>query len=272
MVLIAPARASARDCGLASLKRAPPFADIRRMFAARQRPLPVREDDLLALRLSLNTPVLATAELASGPARAAIYAHREAGACRLGVVVSPVSRGTPVVYELEGELPDDTEQWSVALDTALSFGESMGFLFDDEILADRSRATLERAAASLRELLAPRDAAPATSPAAGEELGEILLEDELEALAQDGEAGRRAGGDVVEPAFAPGIALSKFRGAPPPPPAPVPVQTAPVADRAPAATSLRGGATLGRVRPVRIRADADAVPRPDPLLRLLADF
>jgi len=239
------------------------------MFAARQRPLPVREDDLLALRLSLNTPVLATAELASGPARAAIYAHREAGACRLGVVVSPVSRGTPVVYELEGDLPDDTEEWSVALDTALSFGESMGFLFDDEIVVDRSHATLERAAACLRELLT-RDA-PATSPAAGEELGEILLEDELEALGQDGDAGHRAGGEVVEPAFAPGIALSKFRGAPPSVPAPA--RTAPVADRAPVpATSSRGGATLGRVRPLRIRADTDAAPRPDPLLRLLADF
>ena len=66
--------------------------------------------------------------------------------------------------------------------------------------------------------------------------------------------------------------LSKFRT---PPPAAAPAHSEAAADPATVAPNVtgRGTATLGRVRPVRLRApDPDAPAKVDPLVRLLADF
>jgi hypothetical protein len=274
------------------------------MFAARQRPLLVLEERLLALRLSLNTPVLATEEVANGPARAAICAWAEGGARHFALAVRALRGGDAVVYELQQEVPPDADGWSVALDSALSFGESMGFVFDDEMIVDRRAATLRRAVETLRELIAPGDLVPSAGEAAEEEsssarigssddLAEILLEDELDALAPGGDGGAdddtgafaaptpEVVAPTETPAFAPGVALSKFRG-----PAPKPasheteraVATAPSArtsaPESPSASAreVRGGATLGRVRPRRVRVGGDSGDAADPLLRLLADF
>lgn len=274
------------------------------MFAARQRPLLVLEDRLLALRLSLNTPVLATEEVASGPARAAICAWAEGSARHFALAVRALRGGDAVVYELQQEVPGDADGWSVALDSALSFGESMGFVFDDEMIVDRRSDTLRRAVETLRDLIAPGDFAPDADEAsdaapieakigAPDDLAEILLEDELDALAPsaaglaDDDTGTFASPEPEAtappetPAFAPGVALSKFRS-----PAPKPASRKPepaVAAAPPARTSapespsasareVRGGATLGRVRPRRVRVGGDSGDIADPLLRLLADF
>lgn len=250
------------------------------MFAARQRPLLVVEDRLLALRLSLNTPVLSTAELPTGPARAAIAVYAEAGTRRFAVIARSLRGGLAVVYELEGEPATDESGWSVALDAALSFGESMGFLFDDEMVVDRRPETLRRALARMHALIAPPEVgdldensarSDAATEAAPDEVGpviggtadlsEILLEDALEGQ----EAGSRApieAGPLPSPAA---VSLSKFRGATPPPP------------QAPASSEQTepgrtGPARLGRVRPLRVRLEGDAAPKVDPILRLLADF
>lgn len=249
------------------------------MFAARQRPLLVVEDRLLALRLSLNTPVLSTAELPTGPASAAIAVYAEAGTRRFAVIARSLRGGVAVVYELEAEPATDESGWNVALDASLSFGESMGFLFDDEMVVDRRPETLRRALARMHALIAPpevgdldeisarSDAEPAhaASDAAGfaigspEDLSEILLEDELEGQ----EAASRA--PVVAPPPAAAVPLSKFRSAPPPasPASASPEQTEP---------GRTGPARLGRVRPLRVRLEAEGAPRVDPILRLLADF
>jgi len=274
------------------------------MFAARQRPLLVLEDRLLALRLSLNTPVLATEEVANGPARAAICAWAEGSARHFALAVRALRGGDAVVYELQHEVPPDADGWSVALDSALSFGESMGFVFDDEMIVDRRADTLRRAVETLRELIAPGDFVPGADEASDEaassaqigspeDLAEILLEDELDALAPggDGNADDDTGSfaapapEVVAPpatpAFAPGVALSKFRGPAPKPashdsgPAVVAAPPArPSAPESPSASAreVRGGATLGRVRPRRVRVGGDSGDVADPLLRLLADF
>jgi hypothetical protein len=265
------------------------------MFAARQRPLLVLEDRLLAMRLSLNTPVLATAELPSGPARAAIFAYAEGTARRFGVAVRALRGGAAVVYELQDEDgPADADTWSVALDASLSFGESMGFLFDDEMIVDRRPGTLRRALGRLRELITPGEFHDEDEDVDGQigssdDLAEILLEDELESLAASApppppEATAPAPEPAAEPrAFAPGVALSKFRAPEAPKRAPAPAPSAAVAERtAPPGTTApgttapgttgRGGATLGRVRPKRVRVADDGGPRTDPLLRLLADF
>ncbi|RIL06959.1 MAG: hypothetical protein DCC71_04790 [Proteobacteria bacterium] len=261
------------------------------------------EERLLALRQSLNTPVVSTAELAAGPARAVIVVYGEGPARRFAVVVRSLRDGATVVYELDAEDARDEDGWSVALDASLSFGESMGFLFDDETIVDRRPETLRRALACLHEILAPPDVeqdAPLrarTGPKLGsdagaksaarvgspDEMAEILLEDELDALAPDpndatgaeltGPFALRAPPAETQPAVAAAAApaapaaspsLSKFRGAPAAAAAP------PEAD-APGA-SQRSVATLGRVRPVRLRVDAEAAPKSDPLVRLLADF
>jgi hypothetical protein len=251
------------------------------MFVARERPLLVVEDRLLALRLSLNTPVLSTAELPLGPARAAITAFAEGSERRFAVIVRSLRNGTAVTYELDGEdASDDADGWTVALDAALSFGESMGFVFDDEMLVDRRGETLRRGVVRLHELLAPPGIAE--EPGEGEpqigsaiELAEILLEDAVEIVEPGAPAAPSPLAVVDAPAAAvaaPPVALSKFRGAAPAQAAPTlaAAAAAPVEREAPA--PARGPATLGRVRPVRVRADSDAPPPADPLLRLLADF
>ena len=297
-------------CQRASLKLHVVGADTQRMFAARNRPLVLVEDRLLALRMSLNAPVLATAELPAGPARAAIVVHAQGASRCFSIVVRSLRGGASVIYELEDEDLREDSGWAVALDASLSFGESMGFLFDDEMLVDRRPETLRRALAQLHEILAPPDvsdddsfAAPAQEVSGGES-PEILLEDELDHAPvsadapgfditgpfdapRDDPAGQALRATPDDPAgqalramrvAPPPVLLSKFRGVPPvrieavdaadaaPPSESRPVPAAPV-------TAVRGGAKLGRVRPVRLRAvDPDAPPKLDPLVRLLADF
>lgn len=272
-------------CQRASLKLHVGGADTQRMFAARNRPLVLVEDHLLALRMSLNAPVLATAELPAGPARAAIVVHAQGASRSFSIVVRSLRSGASVIYELEDEDLREDSGWAVALDASLSFGESMGFLFDDEMLVDRSPETLRRALTRLHEILAPPDvsdddslAGSAQEVSAGEP-AEILLEDELDHAPVGAEV---PGSDITGSFRAPPpVLLSKFRGAPP-----LRVEAVEAVDAAEAVpssesqpvpakpvTAVRGGAKLGRVRPLRLRAvDPDAPPKPDPLMRLLADF
>jgi len=249
------------------------------MFAARNRPLVLVEDRLLALRMSLNAPVLATAELPAGPARAAIVVHARGASRCFSIVVRSLRNGDSVIYELEGDDLREDRGWSVALDASLSFGESMGFLFDDEMLVDRRPETLHRALARLHEILAPPDVSDDDSPAvsalevAAAEPAEILLEDELDHATVGADSqGSETTGPLDAPRLAPPVLLSKFRAVPP-----VRVEVAPPGESqlvpAKPAAAAGGGATLGRVRPLRLRAvDPDTAPKVDPLVRLLADF
>ena len=239
------------------------------MFNPRQRPLLLVADRLLGLRLSLNTPVVATAELAPGPARAAIVTYAEGGTRRFAVAVRTLRSGTSVVYELEGEDLNEASGWAVALDAALSFGESMGFLFDDEQLTHRTPKALREALACVREIIAPPG--PEEEDAADPELAleepaeeaEILLDDAVEAEAHPGaRRGARGASPDAERGRA-GVSLTKFREAP---------AEAADAKRQSAKKSAGGGAAkLGRVRPVRLRS-GDSQPPIGALLRLLAAF
>jgi hypothetical protein len=260
------------------------------MFAARQRPLLVLEDRLLALRPSLNTPVVATAEIPTGPARAAIFVYAEGGTRRFAVAVHAVQGAAAVVYELSPDFAaDDADGWTVALDATLSFGESMGFVFDDELVTDRRPDTLRRAVGKLRELLAPGASVENSQPpretameiGSADDLAEILLDEELEGLALEpaapptdltpplvAPASTPEGVTSPPSAFAPGVALSKFRSAPPQGAPSAPAPESPSAS----AQGPRGPATLGRVKPRKVRADGEPASGREPLLRLLADF
>ncbi len=267
------------------------------MFSPRTRPLALDAERLLGLRLSLNTPVVATPELPSGPARAALVSHAEAGLRCITVAVRSLRNGATVLYELEGMDLDATLDFSVAMDAALSFAETMGFLFDDDEVARGGDAA--QALRRWREIMGPAAArvqledtgaqvaeeAPAPPVAsraeqaarAGREIAELLLEDVAEEtvpefevpgdavrapeLEADEAPGLEAAADPAGPDA--GSTLTKFR---PPEPEKKTRRGARAQGRE------RAGATaLGRVQLVRRRAPA-APERASPMLRLLACF
>jgi hypothetical protein len=225
------------------------------VFSARQRPLRLSAGQLLAVRLSLNTPVVSTLELEPAPSRAAIFVHEEGGSRRVTVAVRSLPDGASALYELEGEDLDSAAGFAVGFDAALTFAESMGFLLDDELISGRSPAALRRALAALREIVP--DAAPAADdppePAAVEDAPEILLEDPFEARPRD----------LGAEGSARPVALTKFRESA------ASREDAPAPARRPASTQR--AARLGRVRPVRVRA-AEGALAPNALIRLLSAF
>jgi hypothetical protein len=95
--------------------------------------LPRVEQELRALRLSLNTPVVTIDDLPIGPASAGIALHAGPEGLRLTLAVRSVRTGQVVFFHPE-------EDWSelhgseLAMDAALSFAECMGFLFDDDLV------------------------------------------------------------------------------------------------------------------------------------------
>jgi hypothetical protein len=235
------------------------------MFSPRKKPLLLVADRLLSLRPSLNTPVVSTPELSAGPARAAIAVHSEAGRPRFVVAVRSLRTGASVVYELEGEDLDGASGHAVALDAALSFGESMGFLFDDEMITQRKPGALRKALGRLREIVASPEPDEEELGAAGGDDGEILLEEPAEPSPEAPVRKAAAAPPPPEPA----ATLTKFRKATPTPDA----EPDPEPARPAARGGRKGAATLGRVRPVRLRgAPSDGPPPAHPLFRLLSAF
>jgi hypothetical protein len=252
------------------------------MFAVRKRPLLLVADRLLSLRPSLNTPIVSTPELPAGPARAALAVHVEGGQRRISVAVRALRGGASVLYELEDEDLNGASGYAVALDAALSFGESMGFLFDDERITDRRPETLRHAVARLRELVAPPD------PGGGEEIAEadeseILLEEAIDAGTQElrptpvGPGGEDEVGQLgIEnraPAPAAPVVLTKFRRVASSAVGPTKAPDEAAAGSSTDAPGANGPARLGRVRPVRLRSGGgDGTRSVSPLLRFLSGF
>jgi hypothetical protein len=104
------------------------------MFMPSQTPPELTPARLRGLRFSLNAPVVTTEVIPAGPARGALLVHRDARG-RLGVAlcVRSLRTGAVVLYRGDEGLEGDGEL-SVGIDAALSFGESLGFLFDDDEL------------------------------------------------------------------------------------------------------------------------------------------
>ena len=86
-------------------------------------PRPLREGGLLALHVSLNSPVVAHESLPNGPASAAIALDGR-GAL---VCLRSVRTGRTAFFASGDELT-----LQLALDAALAFAERLGFLFDDD--------------------------------------------------------------------------------------------------------------------------------------------
>jgi hypothetical protein len=151
------------------------------VFFPRTTPLSVAPVQVRGLRLSLNTPVVATEELPIGPARAAILIHEEAGGgSTVTIGIRSLRADRVALYALEDDAADETTL-EVSIDTALSFAESMGFLFDEDELADGGAEAKTRCLGLWRDLLGEDVGEPAVRAAAGgraaEPDAELLLED-----------------------------------------------------------------------------------------------
>jgi hypothetical protein len=86
---------------------------------------------LRRLRRSLNTPVVALESMPVGPAAAGIALHEGPRGARLTLALRSVRTGQVVCFSPDEEWVDSRAP-QLALDAALSFAESMGFLFDDD--------------------------------------------------------------------------------------------------------------------------------------------
>ncbi len=101
------------------------------MFQPAQSLAPLAGAKLERLRLSLNSPVVAVESLPVGPAAAGIAVHRLPGGALITIAVRAV-RGGQLLYFHPDETWREGESEELVLEAALSFAESMGFLFDDD--------------------------------------------------------------------------------------------------------------------------------------------
>jgi hypothetical protein len=253
-------------------------------FEPRRRAFELTAQRVLALRPSLNTPVVAASDLPVGPACAAILVHVEPGhGLQISVGVRSLGCGSVTVFGFDG--PIGASVVNVALDAALSFAESMGFLFDDDMVDDDA-GSQEKAVLRWQEMIGDVPSGPsADRPRAtaldlfDAEAGELTdppvpLEEEPRPAAPLAPAQfqpERIGEAALElqpPHPENAVALTKFRVEPSAEPAPQPSESA--AGRALQEASRRA---LGRMRLVK-RPGTQQVQdaRRAWLLRLLTSF
>ena len=124
------------SCARKRLKVHLDFADAICMFLPISSEPCIRERAIAAFCAALNTPVVNIEDLETGPARAAILLTTdEYDDPVLLVRVSLISSGQGVTFCCQ----DDPAQFggaSGAIAAALGFAEGMGFLFDDDLIAE----------------------------------------------------------------------------------------------------------------------------------------
>ena len=245
-------------------------------FLPRRRPLELTAQRVRALRPSLNTPVVSAAELPVGPACAAILVHVEPGhGLQISVGVRTLACGSVAIYSFDGPLSGSVV--GVALDAALSFAESMGFLFDDDI-AGNDAGSREKAVARWQEMIG--DGVPSTAQSPSRESDALFEPDagELTDPPAEEEMSSAAGSDrssfdlpdapapldaELREAAATEIPLTKFRGA---------LETDSAATSGSGSRAPRKRA-LGRMRLVKLRPGEPVQDgRRAWLLRLLTSF
>jgi hypothetical protein len=139
-------------------------------FSRREATLELTESRLRGLWLSLNAPVVSVPEIPLRPARAAIAVHEEAdGRPNVTVGICSLEGSARVLFTYGGDLRE-TSSAAVAVDAALAFAEGMGFLFDDDELAEPGPAARAQALRQWKELMGESEwtVAPASALHAGE--------------------------------------------------------------------------------------------------------
>jgi hypothetical protein len=155
------------------------------VFFPRTTPLQVAPAQVRGLRLSLNTPVVSTEDLPVGPARAAILIHAEGGRGETVTIgIRSLRAARVAVFSIDPDVSGDAS-FDVTLDAALSFAESMGFLFDEDEMGDGGAQGKTRCLGLWRDLIgddaAVGKSAPANAPANEELLLDELVEEATEA-------------------------------------------------------------------------------------------
>jgi hypothetical protein len=149
------------------------------VFFPRTTPLQVAPAQVRGLRLSLNTPVVSTEDLPIGPARAAILIHAEGKRGETVTVgVRSLRAARVALFSVEPDVAGDAS-FDVTLDAALSFAESMGFLFDEDEVGDGGAQAKTRCLGLWRDLIGDDASVGKPAPAAPEH-DELLLEDMVE--------------------------------------------------------------------------------------------
>lgn len=278
-------------------------SDKRRMFHRIATAPALSEACLQSLHVSLNAPVVRVEGAPVAEARAVIVAYAEDyGGLALALGLRPLAEGEVLIFKYRDPIADRA-QLRGAVDAAFDLGESMGFLFDDDMLHPVSTEARRRALQCWNRLMCPGfEADEAVSPD-GAELApqpaeaELLLDDLADLAGETGSdlLGRSEPLDAISPAPAaasgseasaarvsdpPPAVLSKFRTSgnesadrpadpvvpeTPPPAEPVESESA-VAEGKPASSS-----TLGQIPIVRMRRRSDSA-RPGLIARLLASF
>jgi len=140
-------------CAEKSLKGPLGTAEERKVFFPRTVTLELAELHLRGMRISLNTPVVSTEELAVGPARAGLLVHLEPdGRPNVTIGIRSLRSGEVVLYSFEGDLREHSSL-DVGIDAGLSFAESMGFLFDEDELGDGDADAIRRCMGLWNELM-----------------------------------------------------------------------------------------------------------------------
>jgi len=101
------------------------------VFIARQEAPDPARSALRSLRPSLNTPVVVVEDLPAGPASAAIACFGDPAGPRVVLAIRSERSGQAIFFGPDDELRE-CQGPGVAVDAALSFAESMGFLFEDD--------------------------------------------------------------------------------------------------------------------------------------------
>ena len=189
------------------------------MFLRRPAPVKLTAENALRLRTSLNSPVVASSELPSGPARAGILVHREADeTLAVSVGVRSLKTADRAVWTCEADLGQMSELHA-AVEAAISFAEGMGFLFDDvEVGAGAGCASgwselMGHASAEPGRPDVPEGPVPVLETGEDDDLDFDPADLDLDVLGDGGpgDFDLDGDGDLFEDS-APEMPLSKFRG------------------------------------------------------------
>ncbi len=163
--------------------------------------------ELRALYVALNSPVLRQDPLPVGPASAAVALHT--GVPGVSVAIRSVRTGQVAYFTSDRDSPPTAQ---MAADAALSFGEALGFVFDDDEVAPDG-AGGDAAARLWCELIGEdyEEAAVARAQLESPEGIQRIEVAQEEGVEGDDTTVREILRAAVNPARDPGQVLSKFR-------------------------------------------------------------
>jgi len=131
------------------------------MFVEAPMPREPLEAGLRALRISLNSPIVALGTLPVGPVAAAIALYGAGDGLQVAIALRCQRSGERIFYAYE-ESREPIRDPERLLDAALSFAEGMGFVFDDDEVESRGDAGPSESGRIWRDFAGLEESAAAT--------------------------------------------------------------------------------------------------------------